>query len=50
MTPEEYTAVRVGMNVSGSIINGSIDAGIGLENVQVVELEEYCKVRFFTSP
>ena len=43
MLPADYTAVRVGMNVSGSIINGTIDAGIGLENVQVVELEEYCK-------
>ncbi|KAL8281534.1 hypothetical protein RQP46_006218 [Phenoliferia psychrophenolica] len=43
MVPGDYTAVRVGMNVSGSIINGSIDAGIGLENVQTVELEEYCK-------
>ena len=31
------------MNVSGCIINGTIDAGIGLENVQCVELEEYCR-------
>lgn len=43
LTPDDYTAVRVGMNVSGAIIAGTIDAGIGLENVQVVELEEYCK-------
>ncbi|ORY40072.1 NMT1/THI5 like-domain-containing protein [Leucosporidium creatinivorum] len=43
MTPEEYTAVRVGMNVSGAIIAGDIDAGIGLENVQCVELEAYCE-------
>jgi pyrimidine precursor biosynthesis enzyme len=32
------------VNVSGAIISGEIDAGIGLENVQTVELEEYCKV------
>ncbi|KAI7855153.1 NMT1/THI5 like-domain-containing protein [Circinella umbellata] len=41
MTPEDYTAVRVGMNVTGSIIRGEIDAGVGLENVQMVELEEW---------
>ncbi|KAH8817038.1 thiamine synthase [Xylogone sp. PMI_703] len=41
MTPEDYTAVRCGMNVSKAIIEGSIDAGIGLENVQMVELEEW---------
>jgi len=41
MTPEDYTAVRCGMNVSKAIINGDIDAGIGLENVQMVELEEW---------
>jgi pyrimidine precursor biosynthesis enzyme len=41
MSPSDYTAVRVGMNVTGSIINGEIDAGIGLENVQMVELEEW---------
>lgn len=41
MTPNEYTAVRCGMNVSKAIIDGAIDAGIGLENVQVVELEEW---------
>lgn len=28
------------MNVSGAISNGSIDAGIGLENVQMVESED----------
>lgn len=33
------------MNVSGAIIDGTIDAGIGLENVQCVELEDYCLVR-----
>ena len=43
LTPNDYTAVRVGMNVSAAIIAGTIDAGIGLENVQVVELEEWCK-------
>ncbi|KAH6896568.1 NMT1/THI5 like-domain-containing protein [Thelonectria olida] len=41
MTPQDYTAVRCGMNVSRAIINGDIDAGIGLENVQMVELEEW---------
>lgn len=41
MTPDDYTAVRVGMNVTGAIIRGEIDAGIGLENVQMVELEEW---------
>lgn len=44
MKPSDYTAVRVGMNVSRGIIEGTIDAGIGLENVQMVELEEWCKV------
>ncbi|KAK9467012.1 NMT1-like protein [Lipomyces arxii] len=41
MTPDDYTAVRCGMNVSRAIMNGDIDAGIGLENVQMVELEEW---------
>lgn len=41
MKPDDYTAVRCGMNVSKAIINGEIDAGIGLENVQMVELEEW---------
>jgi pyrimidine precursor biosynthesis enzyme len=41
MTPDDYTAVRCGMNVSKAIINKEIDAGIGLENVQMVELEEW---------
>lgn len=41
MTPDDYTAVRCGMNVTKAIIRGEIDAGIGLENVQVVELEEW---------
>ena len=41
MTPADYTAVRCGMNVSGAIIRGDIDAGIGLENVQMVELAEW---------
>ncbi|PWN24609.1 NMT1-domain-containing protein [Jaminaea rosea] len=43
MQPSDYKAVRVGMNVSESIKRGDIDAGIGLENVQMVELEEWCK-------
>ncbi|KIV95252.1 hypothetical protein, variant 2 [Exophiala mesophila] len=41
MQPSDYTAVRCGMNVSKAIIKGEIDAGIGLENVQMVELEEW---------
>ncbi|KAF2725382.1 NMT1 protein [Polychaeton citri CBS 116435] len=41
MEPSDYTAVRCGMNVSKAIIRGEIDAGIGLENVQMVELEEW---------
>lgn len=41
MSPTDYEAVRVGMNVTRSIITGEIDAGIGLENVQMVELEEW---------
>lgn len=41
MTPDDYTAVRCGMNVSKAIIEGTIDAGIGLENVQMVELAEW---------
>ena len=41
MTPADYTAVRCGMNVTKAIIEGTIDAGIGLENVQMVELEAW---------
>ncbi|KAK4899491.1 Glycylpeptide N-tetradecanoyltransferase [Elasticomyces elasticus] len=41
MAPTDYTAVRCGMNVSKAIIKGEIDAGFGLENVQMVELEEW---------
>ncbi|KAJ5795242.1 hypothetical protein N7457_001841 [Penicillium paradoxum] len=41
MTADDYTAVRCGMNVTKAIIQGEIDAGIGLENVQMVELEEW---------
>jgi hypothetical protein len=33
MKPTDYEAVRCGMNVSKAIIEGSIHAGIGLENV-----------------
>ncbi len=40
MSPTDYTAIRCGMNVSKAIIEGTIDAGIGLENVQMVELED----------
>lgn len=42
MTPDDYTAVKVGMNVARYIIAGDIDAGVGLENVQQCELEEWC--------
>ncbi|KAK1999102.1 NMT1-domain-containing protein [Colletotrichum falcatum] len=45
MTPDEYTAVRCGMNVTRAITEGTIDAGIGLENVQMVELEEWLAAR-----
>jgi pyrimidine precursor biosynthesis enzyme len=41
MTADDYTAVRCGMNVTKAIIRGDIHAGIGLENVQMVELEEW---------
>ncbi|PQE10576.1 thiamine biosynthesis protein [Rutstroemia sp. NJR-2017a BVV2] len=41
MEATDYEAVRCGMNVSKAIIEGSIDAGIGLDNVQMVELEEW---------
>ncbi|KAK6457396.1 pyrimidine precursor biosynthesis enzyme [Scheffersomyces xylosifermentans] len=43
MTPNDYTAVRCGMNVAKYIIEGSIDAGIGIECIQQVELEDYLK-------
>ncbi|OAA59192.1 NMT1/THI5-like protein [Niveomyces insectorum RCEF 264] len=41
MTPDDYTAIRCGMDVSKAIIEGHVDAGIGLENVQMVELEAW---------
>ena len=37
----DYTAVRCGMNVAKYIIEGKIDAGVGIECMQQVELEEY---------
>ncbi|KAI5957233.1 THI5 [Candida jiufengensis] len=43
MTPDDYTAVRCGMNVSKYILEGSIDCGIGIESIQLVELEEALK-------
>lgn len=43
MSPNDYTAVRCGMNVAKYIIQGKIDAGIGIECIQQVELEEYLK-------
>lgn len=39
----QQTTVRVGMQVAEKIIDGTIDCGIGLENVQCVQLEEWCK-------
>ncbi|KAJ3022942.1 glycylpeptide N-tetradecanoyltransferase [Thoreauomyces humboldtii] len=41
MTPSDYTAVRVGMNVADAIKRGTIDAGVGLENIQQVDLEHW---------
>ena len=41
MSPSDYTAVRCGMNVAKALIESTIDAGIGLENVQLVEVEEW---------
>ncbi|RDA84299.1 hypothetical protein CP532_3352 [Ophiocordyceps camponoti-leonardi (nom. inval.)] len=41
LSPADYTAVRCGMNVSSALIKGEIDAGIGLDNVQMVEVEEW---------
>lgn len=32
MKPEDYTSIRCGMNISKALIEGKIDAGIGLEN------------------
>ena len=32
MTPDDYTTVRCGMNISKALIEGTIDAGVGLEN------------------
>lgn len=43
MTPDDYTAVRCGMNVAKYILEGSIDCGIGIECIQQVELEEALK-------
>ncbi|KAG8745168.1 glycylpeptide N-tetradecanoyltransferase [Ceratobasidium sp. 414] len=45
LKPSDYTAVRCGMNISRAIKEGTIDAGIGLENVQMCELEEWCKAQ-----
>lgn len=43
MTPNDYTAVRCGMNVAKYIIEGKIHAGIGIECMQQVQLEEFAK-------
>eukprot|EP00126_Sphaerothecum_destruens_P006125 Sdes_comp19228_c0_seq1m10129 len=39
MKESDYEAVRVGMNVTNSILEGKIDCGVGIECVQQVELE-----------
>lgn len=41
MKPTDYEAVRCGMSASKAITEGTIDTGIGLENVKMVELEEW---------
>ncbi len=41
MKPDDYEAVRCGMSVAKAIMKGDIQAGVGLENVQMVELEEW---------
>ncbi|BGP20628.1 hypothetical protein JCM10213_007164 [Rhodosporidiobolus nylandii] len=43
LTPEDYTAVRCGMDISAAIIEGRVDGGIGIESIQSVELEEWCE-------
>ncbi|GAA5836324.1 hypothetical protein JCM11251_001463 [Rhodosporidiobolus azoricus] len=43
LKPEDYTAVRCGMDISAAIISGKVDGGIGIDAVQMVELEEWCK-------
>ena len=43
MTPDDYVAVRCGMNVAKYILEGTIDCGIGIECIQQVELEEALK-------
>ncbi|KAG0686772.1 glycylpeptide N-tetradecanoyltransferase [Pichia californica] len=43
LTKNDYTAVRCGMNVAKYIIEGKIDGGIGIECMQQVELEQYCR-------
>jgi len=41
MTTDDSTVVRCGMNVTRLSSAADIDAGIGLEKVQMVELEEW---------
>lgn len=41
MTETDYTPVRCGMNITKALIRGDISAGVGLENVQMVELAEW---------
>ncbi|PWN40691.1 NMT1-domain-containing protein [Ceraceosorus guamensis] len=43
MSPDDYTAVRTGMHMVDAIKRGEIDAGIGIESVNQVELEEWLK-------
>lgn len=41
LTKEDYTPVRVGMNLVEAIKKGSVDTGIGFINFQKAELEEH---------
>jgi len=43
MTKEDYIPIRVGMNVASELKAGTIDAGVGLENIQMVDLQQWIK-------
>ncbi|GAA5853770.1 hypothetical protein JCM9279_001662 [Rhodotorula babjevae] len=40
--PDEVEFVRVGMDIVGALTEGRIDAGVGIESVGGVELEQWC--------
>lgn len=42
---EDIEFVRCGMDINGAIISGRIHAGVGIESVNGVELEQWCDVR-----